>query len=788
MSRTLKQTRNRPERTPAGIRRWRLVVRGQVQGVGFRPAIFRLAAENRLNGWIKNTPSGLLIEIEGAKNNVAGFLDRLETAAPALAKIDSIEKTRIKPLSGKKFIIKPSSGNEARTALIPPDICTCKDCLSEMFDSSDRRYLYPFINCVNCGPRFTIVRDIPYDRPNTTMKKFNMCPVCRREYENPLDRRFHAQPNACPECGPEVYLLSNDKKKLSSGVGAIKETVRLLASGRIAAIKGIGGFHLACDALNDRAVETLRKRKYREDKPFALMAKDLETIRQFCEISPEEKELLLSPERPIVLLKKRADPEKQASSHAAPGNKFLGFMLPYSPLHYVIFNSPSAPEALVMTSGNISDEPICHENEEAAKRLEGIADFFLLNNRDIHMRCDDSVARVVPLPTAGKNPVAVIRRSRGYVPAPLKLGFKFNRPVLACGAELKNTFCLAKNEFAFISHHIGDLENAETLDSFEKGIEHFKRLFSIKPEIIAHDLHPEYLSTKYALESSLRAVGVQHHHAHIAGCMAENNIAKEKVIGVAFDGLGYGPDGTLWGGEFLVCDLKDYKRAAHLSCIPLPGGSMAIKEPWRTACSHLYYAFGKDFPSLDIEFIRKLGRNSAKNIEQVISGGLNSPLTSSMGRLFDAVSAILNIRHSINYEGEAAIELEQSADPGQIKESPYEFDILKEKGGGILIDPRPLIAGIAKDAGKGAAKGKISAGFHFAVARMMLDVCRLIAKETGLKKVVLGGGVFQNLLLLQNSYKLLDKAGFKVYFNSKTPANDGGISLGQAAVANFTDR
>jgi hydrogenase maturation protein HypF len=640
------------------------------------------------------------------------------------------------------------------------------DCLNELFDKGNRRYRYPFINCTNCGPRFTIIENVPYDRANTTMRDFQMCDACRAEYENPLDRRFHAEPTACELCGPRLHLLDAQGKEIVGD--AVTAAIDLLSRGEILAIKGIGGFHLACDALSEDAVARLRGRKFREDKPFALMARSVAAIRPYCNMSAHEIELLKSPSRPIVLLERKKD--NAIPNAVAPGVKTLGFMLPYAPLHYLLLESSDRP--LVMTSGNISDEPICFRDDEAGERLQGIAGYFLIHDRPIHIRTDDSVVR------SFNDREMVLRRSRGYAPAPIRTAFEFERSLLACGAELKNTFCLARGHNAFVSHHIGDLENLETLRSFTEGIEHYQRLFDVDPEVVAYDLHPEYLSTKFALalDGVPTKIAVQHHHAHVASCMADNLIDGE-VIGVAFDGLGFGLDGKLWGGEFFVADFCDAERVAHLANVPLAGGAKAIKEPWRLAATYLQRTFGDEFTELKLPFVGRLDHNRWSTLKSMIEAGVNCPETSSMGRLFDAVSGLLNLRSSVNYEGQAAIELEGIADP--LATELYEFRIEGEE-----IFAEPVIQRAVEDLLQGAPAGQISARFHLSVAQLILNVAQRVREEQHLNRVVVSGGVFQNMWLLDRVTQLLRKNHFEIFSHSRVPTNDGGISLGQAAVAN----
>jgi hydrogenase maturation protein HypF len=603
------------------------------------------------------------------------------------------------------------------------------------------------------------------------MRDFEMCAACLAEYRNPLDRRFHAEPTACPRCGPRLNLLdaSGDEVELEADEDAAARTRRLLAAGKIVAIKGIGGFHLACDALNAGAVGRLRQRKYREDKPFALMANSVAVIRQYCLVSEAEETLLKSERRPVVLLEKRVD--ALLPDAVAPSLRTLGFMLPYSPLHQLILEDADRP--LVLTSGNVSDEPIAYEDADAANRLNEIADYFLFHNRRIHLRTDDSVARV----HAGRE--MILRRSRGYAPAPVRVNFKFEREILACGAELKNTFCLARDRHAFVSHHIGDLENLETLRSYEQGIEHYKRLFQLQPEIVAFDLHPEYLSTKYALalDESQTKIGVQHHHAHIASCMADNRIEGE-VIGVAMDGLGFGTDSALWGGEFFIADFLEAERLANLEYIPMPGGARAIREPWRMAASYLYRTFGDEFLNVNLPFIQNMDRKAWTTLRRMIATGTNSPETSSMGRLFDAVSSLLGLRNTVNYEGQAAIELETIIDPSCLH--GYEFEIA---AGTNVIKAEALIRRAVEDLLDGHSPQEVSAKFHLGVVQLIVEIARRARDERRLERVVLSGGVFQNMFLLEHVCRKLKADGFEVFTHSRVPTNDGGISLGQAAVA-----
>ena len=751
----------------------RIHITGVVQGVGFRPFVYNLATRLGLSGWVLNS-AGVEIEAIGPAAMLDDFVEQLRSEAPPMARIERITITDLPPSSiqhptSSAFTIHHSEARPGEFQPISPDVAICDDCLRELFDPDDRRYHYPFINCTNCGPRFTIIRDVPYDRPKTTMAPFRMCSDCQTEYDDPTNRRFHAQPNACPVCGPRVrFQIPN----LSFDEEAIQATRRVLAEGGIVAVKGLGGFHLACDATGDAAIARLRERKGRVDKPFAIMSFDLETVERYCEVSDEEQTLLTSRERPIVLLRQR--PDSPISPLVAPGNKYLGVMLPYTPLHYLLLEPEisdlSFPLALVMTSGNYSEEPIATDNDEALERLSDLADTFLLHDRDIHARCDDSVTRVF----AGTE--LPVRRSRGYAPYPVHLPFPV-RQVLAVGAELKNTFCLTRDRYAFLSQHIGDVENYETLCFFEQMVEQLARTFRIHPEIVACDMHPAYLATRYAqrlVSENLELVQVQHHHAHIAACMAENGLVGERpVIGVAFDGTGYGTDGAVWGGEFLVADYGSFRRAAHLRYVPLPGGDAAIRRPYRTALAHLWAAevpWEEDLPP-----VAAAPTTERAVLARQLERGLNAAPTSSIGRLFDAVSALTGVRQEINYEAQAAIELEMLVEEG-VKEA-YPFGLGEE------VDPTPVIRAIVADVQAGVPAGLVAAKFHNGLATMIRDVCLWLREETGLDEVALSGGVFQNVTLLGKAVPLLQEAGFTVYVHHLVPPNDGGISLGQAIVA-----
>ena len=872
--------------------RWRILIQGIVQGVGFRPFVYGQALQWELGGFVFNDSMGVTIEVEGSRERLEGFQQALHEQMPPLARIDTLTCEILPAQNETEFRIAHSEAGAERQALIAPDTTTCPDCLRELFDPQDRRHHYPFINCTNCGPRFTIIQNVPYDRAQTTMSVFPMCPACQAEYDDPLSRRFHAQPNACPVCGPRMQFLNEDGQAVAmgdGGSGPIEMAAQRLAGGSILAIKGMGGYHLACDALQVEAVARLRARKRREAKPFAVMVPDLETARRLCVVGEAEASLLQSHRRPIVLLKKRGD--GLVAPAVAPGYDTLGVMLPYAPQHYLLLaafaelrsdtlrndslhslasNSPQALEnaslqtlesrgadlsctcplqgegsgpirltatsvpnygrhgdggtgqlqgglssepddggteqlqelpgngpppeggmctinrhlcfsevsvvALVMTSGNLSDEPIAYRDEDARRRLLGIADGMLMHNRDIHMRCDDSVVRLVG---GGEQ---FLRRSRGYAPEPIRLGFDCPVPIVACGGQLKNTYCLGKGQQAFVSHHIGDLENLETLQSFQEGIAHFEGLFGIQPEAIAYDLHPEYLATKYALDSEIQhKIGVQHHHAHIASVLAEHQIAGP-VIGIAADGTGYGTDGAVWGCEIMSADLRGFERLAHLAYVPLPGGEQAVRQPWRMAATYLQQAYGDDFLALDIPFTGELDHKSWRTLNQMIARQLNAPPTSSLGRLFDAIAALLGVRKQVVYEGQAAIELEVQAAIQHARVYPFSIERIGQ-GKPAQLDVRPMIRAIVEEIQQGVTRERIAGSFHWTIAEMLAACSVRVREQTGLQTVALSGGVFQNRMLLERLLERLEEQAFQVYVNRRVPANDGGISLGQLAIA-----
>jgi hydrogenase maturation protein HypF len=758
-------------------------VRGIVQGVGFRPFVYALARRHGLSGTVRNDAEGVRIEVEGAPEELGRFVRALEEDSPPLAMVESVFWQPLAPLGDSEFRIEESRDGLRRQALVSPDVATCEDCLAELLDPTDRRYRYPFTNCTNCGPRFTITRSVPYDRATTTMSGFEMCPDCRREYEDPANRRFHAQPNACPVCGPHVRLLDRFGHELyASPDDPIARSARMLRGRAVVAIKGLGGYHLACDPFDEKAVRTLRGRKVRQDKPFALMARDLAQVRELCRVSPEEEALLTSPARPIVLLERREN--TGVAEEVAPRQSTLGVMLAYTPLHHLLLRDAGIP--LVMTSGNNSDEPIAYRDEEALDQLCEIADYFLVHDREIHMRCDDTVIRTARRPYP-------VRRSRGYAPAPLRLAADFSKHTLACGGELKNTFCLAKDRHVFMSHHIGDMENYETLRSFREGIEHYCRLFDVSPELVAYDLHPEYLSTKYAREleeAGLPAIGVQHHRAHIASCLADNERpAEERVIGVALDGTGYGTDGAVWGGEFFEGSLEEgFVRRAHLQYAPLPGGSAAIRQPWRMALAQLITLYGEeDTQQLPLAAVREAGERNVRLIARLMERRLNTPPTSSAGRLFDAVAALVGVPGTkrTTYEGQAAIELELTANGSTNRSYPMR---LRPEGGTWIVETREILATVVEDLLSGRPAPDISATFHRTMAQIVATVCDELRAAEGTSAVALSGGTFQNMLLLTQTTDLLEEKQFVVHTHQRVPTNDGGLALGQAILADSVFR
>ena len=755
-----------PNAQAATLVRRRVQITGVVQGVGFRPYIYRLAKECELTGSVLNDSAGVDIEVQGSSFSVERFIARVKPEAPPLSRIVTFDVSEL-PVNGDyEFRIIQSHGTREQKVLISPDVAVCDDCRREMFDPEDRRYKYPFINCTNCGPRFTIVRDVPYDRPLTSMAVFPMCSECQSEYEDPANRRFHAQPNACWKCGPQVELLDSGAAKVCASDPVAEAALRLKA-GEIVAIKGLGGFHLAVDATNETAAVRLRERKRRFEKPLAIMVPDVETAQQYCALDENSVGVLTSVQRPIVLVRSRTGTDIAAA--VAPGIHELGIFLPYTPLHYMIFAAGNF-SALVMTSANLSEEPIAIDNQEAVHRLQNIADCYLVHNREILIRSDDSVVRV----SGGK--MQQVRRSRGFVPMPVFLEREIPS-VLAVGGELKNTICLTRAKTAFLSQHVGDLENLEAFKFFNETVEHLSRILEIEPQAIAHDLHPDYLSTKWAKEQTGRKlIGVQHHHAHIASCMAENHL-DGKIIGFSLDGTGYGTDGHIWGGEVLIADYKGFERAAHFEYIPLPGGAAAIHEPWRMALSYLHHHYGADYRKLDIAFVRNLETKKADFLTGMIERKLNSPLTSSCGRLFDAVAALLGIRDTVSYEGQAAIQLENMI--ARVHDDRG-YPVAVEDG---IIKTKPMFDDIVADLHKGVPAGIISQRFHFGLIAIFVKLAIQLRERYAIDRVCLSGGTFQNCFLAEGFELKLQQAGFQVFTQSEVPCNDGGLSLGQALIA-----
>ncbi|HUT62989.1 MAG TPA: carbamoyltransferase HypF [Anaerolineae bacterium] len=798
----------------------RIDIKGVVQGVGFRPFVHNLAHRYHLCGYVQNNPDGVVIEAEGEAKNIEAFVSDIQYDAPVLSRIVELKRSIFTPVQQlrkyNRFEIRPSEQKGERITLVSPDVCVCDDCLKELFDYKNRRYLYPFINCTNCGPRFTIIRQLPYDRPFTTMERFSMCPECEREYYDPLDRRFHAQPNACPVCGPHLKLVDGTGNSVPGD--PLLTAIELLKNGRIVAIKGLGGFHLAVDSMNENAVKRLRMRKHREEKPLALMVGTVGIAHQLALLSDAEERMLISRERPIEIVHRRDDIQElfRVAESVAPHTPYLGIMLPYTPLHYLLFFSPASGgnyasdepvfTALIMTSGNISEEPICKDNEEVLKRLAEVADAFLLHDRDIYIRSDDSVIAEID----GK--ISFIRRSRGFTPMPIFLSEPVSQ-VLAFGGELKNTLCLTEGKRAFVSQHIGDLENLPTLGFFKEAVAHFTKIMQLNPRVFAYDLHPEYLSTKYFMklreeldETVYGAVGVQHHHAHIASVLAEQGYT-DAVIGFSMDGTGYGLDNTVWGGEVLVCTAASFARFAHLDYVPLPGGSTAVREPWRMAFSYLRNAFVDEWQTLQLPCLQRISSLERELMDQACRTELNCPLTSSLGRLFDAVSSLLDIQHYSAFEGQAAMMLEMYAAeenttvtmPFTIRQSPVErYEAYPVLWGNIprmvcpekqnlkdcfILDYLPLVRNLVEALQRGIPKSELAAIFHNTVIASFLEIAVKAREMTGINTIALSGGCWQNRILSERFQALLRDHGFDVMINRQVPVNDGGLSLGQAYVA-----
>ena len=768
----------------SAAQRLRMVIRGAVQGVGFRPFVFRLASELQLPGWVSNTAAGVFLEVEGEPERLREFQLRVEREKPAIAYIQSLESSFLDPLGFCEFEIRESSGGE-KTVLVLPDIATCPACLADIFDPQNRRYRYPFTNCTNCGPRFTIIEALPYDRPATTMKKFAMCPESVREYRDPTNRRFHAQPNACPECGPQLEMWDEDGTRLGERDEGLRMAAAAIRSGKIVAVKGLGGFHLMADARNDEAVSVLRERKRREEKPFAVMYPRLFSVRGDCEVGEAEERLLCSPESPIVLLKRKAHTRSGISSLIAPRNPCVGAMLPYTPLHHLLLGELDFP--VVATSGNLSDEPICIDEREAVDRLHGIADNYLVHDRPIVRHVDDSIVRVI----GGRE--LVLRRARGFAPLPV-FANQVLPPVLAVGAHQKNTIAASVRNQIFISQHIGDLETQEAYGAFERVIESFKQLYEFSPQAIACDLHPNYMSSEYARRAGLPVVEVQHHYAHVLACMAENEL-DAPVLGISWDGSGFGPDGTVWGGEFLWVDETGYERAAHLRTFALPGSEKAVKEPRRSALGVLYELFENEVSEkLDFAPIRAFAPKELKTVVAMLEHDINSPRTSSAGRLFDAVASMLDVRQTVRFEGQAAMELEALATAVETEEE-YALTTT-DASKSLVIDWGPMIVGIREDLRRGVAGAVIARKFHNTLVGMMLVVAEQVysgqtappsrfARRVGHddRRIVLTGGCFQNKLLAELAIQRLTDAGYRVYWHQRIPPNDGGIAVGQVIAA-----
>lgn len=750
-----------------------ITVRGIVQGVGFRPYVYELATRLGLVGFVRNQAGEVHAEVEGDARALDRFVEELTVRPPRLARIDRIEWGSVEPLGERRFWIEASEADHQGPVFVAPDTATCEDCLRELFDPADRHYRYPFLNCTNCGPRLTIIRGVPYDRARTTMAPFAMCGACRAEYEDPADRRYHAQPVACPVCGPRLLGLDGQGRRIEAP-DPLALAIETLRAGRTVAIKGLGGYHLACDAQDETAVAELRRRKHRDEKPLAVMVRDVRAALGLCEADEAEQALLRSSRRPIVLLRRR--PDGRLAESVAPGNPYLGVMLPYTPLHHLLMEAFEA-SPLVMTSGNRSDEPIAYEDDDARERLSGIADLILSSDRPIHLRCDDSVTRVV----AGAE--LPLRRSRGDAPQPLEMPLALRVPTLAVGGQLKSTFALGRGRHAFLSHHLGDLDHYEAYRAFVSAVGHYETLFAFRPERIVHDLHPDYASTRFAWQGGegVARVGVQHHHAHVASCMADNGL-DGPVIGVAFDGTGFGEDGAVWGGEFFTGDYRGFRRAAHLRYVSMPGGDQAVREPWRMAVAYLMDA-GEDDHLLSS---RVLGTERA-SARRMVERRLNAPRTSSMGRLFDGIAALAGVRDRVRYEGQAAIELEWlsagCADPGVF---PFEVESV-DRENFLVIDIRPLICEAASAVCRGVDTAVIGRRFHSTVREIVAEVCGRLRAQTGLSTVVLSGGVFQNALLTEEVQARLGQEGFQVYRHRRVPPGDGGLSLGQLAIVAALD-
>jgi len=747
------------------LTRKRFVFKGRVQGVGFRPTIYNIAKKLGLFGVVLNAPEGVIVEVEGHNTQIDKFLELIKSKQPSNAKVLRVESMQLPAIGYMSFRILPSAQSGKKTVLIPPDIGTCKECEKELFNPRDRRFGYPFINCTTCGPRFSIIKDVPYDRAKTSMASFHMCSLCEYEYSDSDNRRFHAEPNACEDCGPHIFLLDQNGKRIET-LDPILKAVQHLKEGKIVAIKGLGGYHLACDASNSAAIAELRKRKNKPDKPLAIMSYSLKEIKSYAKVNDKESELLQSSARPIVILKKRKG--MLLSDLISHNNNNIGAMLPYVPVHYLLIKDNFI--GLVMTSANKTGDPIIKDDDKVVSQLKGMADFFLVHDRKIVNRSDDSIVRVL------KNKVLMIRRSRGYVPDPIRMADEQMPEILGVGGQMSNIFGLSRGKSAILSQHIGEMENIEAFNFFKSAVLRFESLLRIKPKIVAYDMDPEYAATKYARAlHGIKHIAVQHHHAHIASVMAEHNINAD-VIGVALDGSGYGTDGTSWGGEIFVGKPGSFERKSHFSAVSMPGGEISVKEPYRMAFSYLYSAYGDELFKLKIDYVKK-HKHQLEQLKRTLKSEAGTHLTSSAGRLFDAVSSILGIRNIVTYDDQAVVELEAIASGKGYKSYDVEIDQ------SYTLNHIPMIKGIVEDLRSEVPVENISYKFHNTIGKAIAKACKMISKETKIKKVCLSGSIFQNMLLLEAAIRELKKVRLEVHINEKVPSNDGGIALGQIRTA-----
>lgn len=760
------------------MKRYFIVVKGIVQGVGFRPFIYKLALQFELKGFINNNSEGVYIDVEGFEENIRDFIKNISIKLPPLAKIYEIDIDEKKVVNYSAFSIESSSEDKTNFTLISPDVATCSKCIQDIKNVKSEKYKYAFTNCTNCGPRFSIIKNLPYDRKNTTMSEFNMCSKCENEYLNIMDRRFHAEPNSCINCGPQVFITNNFGEKIYSDT-VIEDAVEKILEGKILCVKGIGGFHLACDAFNYCSIKTLRDRKHRPDQPFAVMMKDINIVKKYCHVNKKEEDILTGNKKPIVILNKNNnyDLNMPLPDIIAPFQNTLGVMLPYTPLQELLFED--GLEVLIMTSGNAHGLPLEHKNIEAVDNLSNVTDYFLMNNREIHIAIDDSIVKVI------ENEEYILRRARGYVPEPITKNVKYS--ILACGSNMKNTFCISKENHLFLSQHNGDLSTLENYKRYVENIEHFKSMFKFSPEYIACDLHPDYYTNTYIEELNIKPIKIQHHHAHIASCMTECNL-RNKVIGIAFDGTGFGTDEKIWGGEFLICDLLGFERFAHLEYVKMPGGEKAIKEPLRMAMAYIFKAYENGVYSENeaINIGIELYGEKAEVIWNIMKYNLNSLETSSMGRFFDGISSLIGVRDYITYEAEAAIELENkiySLEDFEIKGDFYSYKIVK-KGKCYKISFSKGVKEILKDRFSKVDMSLISLKFHNTIAQVTIDICKLIREKYMINEVALSGGVFQNTYLLTKIKNTLISENFKVHTQKNIPTNDGGLALGQLIIAN----